>query len=202
MFSVKVTFTMISSWQVHISTIFEQYFQQFFLATFLPPKPNPLRVIGAPLHGGLREKEGDSRCPLQLCIYLRVCLFVKKVPISSWFLHQWHLLSATLEWQLRPARIENTGELLLVLSILVSLLATPSRLVNRLKIVLSPPPPHSGEKSTGRHFHKSWRGSSNIHPWFLFLTFPTSSCETIVISICVKCFNFWQFCAILVTFFT
>jgi len=78
MFSVKVTFTMISSWQVHISTIFEQYFQQFFLATFLPPKPNPLRVIGAPLHGGLREKEGDSRCPLQLCIYLRVCLFVKK----------------------------------------------------------------------------------------------------------------------------
>ena len=69
------------------------------------------------------------------------------MPISTWFLHQWHLLSATLEVESRPARIENTGELLqLVLSILVSLVPTPSRLVNRLKIVLSRPR-HSGEKS-------------------------------------------------------
>ena len=71
--------------------------------------------------GPSRERRGISPGNYVYICNAFVCLFVKKVPISTWFLHQWHLLSATLEVESRPARIENTGELLqLVLSILVS----------------------------------------------------------------------------------
>ena len=93
-----------------------------------------------------RWSQGD---PWQQCIYLRVCLFVKKkCPSLPGFLTS----DTPLVSHSRMAIMLELKTLeILVLSILVS--ANSSRLVNRLKLVLSPNP--------RRYYHRL--GSSNIH---------------------------------------
>ena len=97
-FSVKVTFTMISSSQVHIFTILSNIFNSFSWQPFSHQSQIQWEWL-LPLWGIARE-----RCcrPLATkCIYPTVCLFVKKSAhyLYTWcFLHQWHLLQSANAW--------------------------------------------------------------------------------------------------------
>ena len=85
----QVTFTMISSSQVHIFTILSNIFNSFHAAATFRTKAKSSESVCC------RKMKSEPRAPATMYISTRLFVCKKKVPISTWCLHQWHLLSAT-----------------------------------------------------------------------------------------------------------
>ena len=78
----QVTFTMISSSQVHIFTILSNIFNSFHAAATFRTKAKSSESVCC------RMMKSEPRAPATMYISTRLFVCKKKVPISTWCLHQ------------------------------------------------------------------------------------------------------------------
>ena len=78
----QVTFTMISSSQVHIFTILSNIFNSFHAAATFRTKAKSSESVCC------RKMKSGPHAPATMYISTRLFVCKKKVPISTWCLHQ------------------------------------------------------------------------------------------------------------------